>query len=112
MSEIDLNDYKSPEIKVGDQTIQVICRIDVDSLADILVSRTNEQLFHEAATLQGYVKERTCRPVEPFDGQTKHIIARGLERIVWPYKGCPECRCDFPQGSKYCPGCGAKVVEP
>ena len=34
MSEIDLNDYKSPEIKVGDQTIQVICRIDVDSLAD------------------------------------------------------------------------------
>lgn len=104
MSEIDLNDYKSPEIKVGDQTIQVICRIDVDSLADILVRRTNEQLFHEAATLQGYVKERTCG------------IWRGSLGSVWGQEDdlelwCEHCDIVLEEDWNYCPTCGAKVVE-
>lgn len=93
MSEIDLNDYKSPEIKVGDQTIQVICRIDVDSLADILVRRTNEQLFHEAATLQGYVKERTCKP-----------ICKGTS------VSCDVCGSELHDPYRFCGECGAKVA--
>lgn len=104
MSEIDLNDYKSPEIKVGDQTIQVICRIDVDSLADILVSRTNEQLFHEAATLQGYVKERTCH-VE----SVSYDELRGAR-----YKlSCGHHVCHDGEGEppNYCNFCGSKVVD-
>lgn len=55
--------------------------------------------------------ERTCKPIDPFDKETKHIVERGLSHYYWPYKGCPECQCDFPQGSNYCPNCGAKVVD-
>lgn len=112
MSEIDINDYITQEVEVKSLSVEVTCHIDMQGLSEAVSDELDEQLIHEVATRNGYVKERTCRPVEPFDGETKHIIARGLERIAWPYKGCPECRCDFPQGSKYCPGCGAKVVEP
>lgn len=58
-----------------------------------------------------YVPERTCKPIDPFDKETKHIVERGLSHYYWPYKGCPECQRDFPQGSNYCPNCGAKVAD-
>ena len=55
--------------------------------------------------------ERTCSPVEPFDSKTKHIVERGSNHYYWPYRGCPECQCDFPQDSNFCPNCGARVKE-
>lgn len=58
-----------------------------------------------------YVPERTCHPVDVFDKETRHIVERGQTHYYWPYSGCSECGCDFPQGSNFCPNCGAKVVE-
>ena len=71
----------------------------------------SKPLFNRLADLIEPLPERTCKPIDPFDKETKHIVERGLSHYYWPYKGCPECQCDFPQGSNYCPNCGAKVVD-
>lgn len=61
--------------------------------------------------------ERTCKPLPLtfLDMQTEHIaklhLATGTVSERVPYKRCSRCGGRFPEKSRYCPKCGAKVVE-
>lgn len=61
-------------------------------------------------------EERTCRalPLTTVGMATEHIVvqhlATGDVSRACPYRRCSECDANFPDGSNYCPGCGAKVV--
>lgn len=64
--------------------------------------RSREMEGIEAALAEyGYVKERTC-------------VSEGYGNMSgsdMPCGYCSECTGEIPNGSKYCPECGAKVVE-
>lgn len=91
------------------QSMSIQAMNRMDDLLDCLPKRRD--MFLDLADLIEPLPERTCKPIDPFDKETKHIVERGLIHYYWPYKGCPECQRDFPQGSNFCPNCGARVKE-
>lgn len=69
----------------------------------------------EAAEAWNRRAERTCKPLPLtfLDMQTEHIaklhLATGMVSERVPYKRCSRCGGRFPEKSRYCPDCGAKV---
>lgn len=63
---------------------------------------------------EAWKRVRTCRPTPSIMNDVEHIVVQRVGssefQLKWPYQRCSECSADFPEGSRYCPGCGAKVV--
>lgn len=53
--------------------------------------------------------ERTCRRMPADDGAV--MVMRGGLAMEFPYFECSECGAYVMDNARYCPNCGAKVVE-
>lgn len=75
---------------------------------------TDEQFATAVHDGEAWQRVRTCRPTPSIMNDVEHIVVQRVGssefQLKWPYQRCSECSADFPEGSRYCPGCGAKVV--
>lgn len=75
---------------------------------------TDEQFAQAVHDGEAWQRARTCRPTPSIMNDVEHIVVQRVGssefQLKWPYQRCSECSADFPEGSRYCPGCGAKVV--
>lgn len=75
---------------------------------------TDEQFAMAVHDGEAWQRVRTCRPTPSIMNDVEHIVVQRVGssefQLKWPYQRCSECSADFPEGSRYCPGCGAKVV--
>lgn len=61
------------------------------------------------AELEAARAERTCRRMPADDGAV--MVMRGGLAMEFPYFECSECGAYVMDNARYCPNCGAKVVE-
>lgn len=75
---------------------------------------TDEQFSLAVHDGEAWQRVRECRPTPSIMNDVEHIVVQRVGssefQLKWPYQRCSECSADFPEGSRYCPGCGAKVV--
>lgn len=98
-----MNDLWVEEIDEKNLSVKITCYVDVPNLSKKLSDELDELLIHEIATRRGYAQVHVC-----------HDDGRGVFR-------CDRCGvfvrrtdvldCTGSVPIRYCPNCGAKVVE-
>ena len=99
---------------IGSRTSEKKTMADVIAAWNARAAVTDEQFAIAVHDGEAWQRVRTCRPTPSIMNDVEHIVVQRVGssefQLKWPYQRCSECSADFPEGSRYCPGCGAKVV--